>query len=82
MEALLTKKTVSLDDVHSSADLLLRFGDDPVALMDHDGIVGYFIPRSAVHSKMFDYAEPKDVHCLLKGSVDQNQDILEYLQCR
>lgn len=48
MQKILTKKTVSLTDLRDPKKVLEFAGDEPVAVMNRNKVVGYFIPVSAI----------------------------------
>lgn len=48
MERLLTHKTVSLTELRDPAKVLEKAGSSPVAVLNRNKVVGYFVPAVAV----------------------------------
>lgn len=48
MEHLLTHKTVSLTELRDPAKVLEKAGSTPVAVLNRNKVVGYFVPVGAV----------------------------------
>ena len=48
MEHLLTHKTVSLTELRDPAKVLEKAGSSPVAVLNRNKVVGYFVPVAAV----------------------------------
>lgn len=48
MEHLLTHKTVSLTELRDPAKVLEKAGSSPVAVLNRNKVVGYFVPAGAV----------------------------------
>lgn len=48
MEHLLTHKTVSLTELRDPAKVLEEAGSSPVAVLNRNKVVGYFVPVAAV----------------------------------
>jgi antitoxin StbD len=48
MEHLLTHRTVSLTELRDPAKVLEQAGSSPVAVMNRNKVVGYFVPVDAV----------------------------------
>lgn len=48
MEHLLTHKTVSLTELRDPAKVLEKAGSSPVAVLNRNKVVGYFVPTAAV----------------------------------
>lgn len=50
MEHLLTHKTVSLTELRDPAKVLEKAGSSPVAVLNRNKVVGYFVPAAAVEA--------------------------------
>ena len=79
MEKLLTNKTVSLTELRDPAKVLENAGDTPVAVLNRNTLVGYFVPKSAVQQD-FSLASPEEVKQLLNETRDADQPVLDYLK--
>lgn len=82
MEKLLSNKTVSLTELRDPAKVLSNAGDSPVAVLNRNNVVGYFVPKSAVDQINIEYAGSGDVEKLLKANADKHQPVLDYLTGR
>ena len=51
MEHLLTHKTVSLTELRDPAKVLEQAGSSPVAVLNRNKVVGYFVPVAAVEDR-------------------------------
>ncbi len=80
MEKMLTNKTVSLTELRDPAKVLANAGDTPVAVLNRNKVVGYFVPISAVNQSVLEVADDTDVQKTISESVRQNQDVLDYLK--
>ena len=80
MEKLLTNKTVSLTELRDPAKVIENAGDTPVAVLNRNTVVGYFVPKSAVEQIDIAYADRGSVKQSLKASVAENAEVLEYLK--
>lgn len=80
MEKLLTNKTVSLTELRDPAKVLAAAGDTPVAVLNRNKVVGYFVPDSAVNSVVFEQADSAEVQKLLEDTKDEDQPVLDYLK--
>ena len=80
MEKLLTRKTVSLTELRDPAKVLARAGDTPVAVLNRNKVVGYFVPNSAVNQTSYEMADSKEVQKSVDTSIERNKAVLEYLQ--
>ncbi|WP_020558490.1 hypothetical protein [Thiofilum flexile] len=48
MQTLLTTKTVSMTELREPAKIFSQAGDTPIAILNRNQVVGYFVPISAV----------------------------------
>jgi antitoxin StbD len=80
MEHLLTHKTVSLTELRDPAKVLEKAGSTPVAVLNRNKVVGYFVPNSAVESLAFEAATEDEVLDALRQSRDEMQPVLDYLK--
>ena len=80
MEKMLTNKTVSLTELRDPAKVLANAGDAPVAVLNRNKVVGYFVPKSAVSLGTLETVDHADVLKILVETEKQDQPVLDYLQ--
>ena len=80
MEHLLTHKTVSLTELRDPAKVLEKAGSSPVAVLNRNKVVGYFVPTSAVEPLSFEPASKSEVLAALALAQAEMQPVLHYLQ--
>ena len=80
MQKILTHKTVSLTELRDPAKVLANAGDSPVAVLNRNKVVGYFVPSSVVDDVSFEQADSDEVRKLLFETQDIDQPVLDYLQ--
>lgn len=80
MEKVLSSKTVSLTELRDPAKVLAKAGDSPVAVLNRNNVVGYFVPKSAVDQLDIEAADPDRVQQLLADNSDKHQPVLDYLK--
>lgn len=80
MEKLLARKTVSLTELRDPAKVLANAGDSPVAVLNRNKVVGYFVPNSVVKDIEFEQADGDEVRKTAAASIAQHRDILNYLK--
>jgi antitoxin StbD len=54
MQTLLARKTVSITQLREPAKIFKQAGDKPVAIMNRNQVVGYFVPVAAVEKIQFE----------------------------
>lgn len=80
MEKMLTNKTVSLTELRDPAKVIANAGDTPVAILNRNKVVGYFVPKSAVSLDKVEMADHAEVLKLLTDTAEQDQPVLDYLK--
>lgn len=80
MEKMLTNKTVSLTELRDPAKVIANAGDTPVAILNRNKVVGYFVPKSAVSQESLEMADHEEVLKILEETAEQRQPILDYLK--
>ncbi len=80
MEKILSSKTISLTELRDPAKVLSKAGNSPVAVLNRDNVVGYFVPKSAVDQTSVEYADSHDVEKLLLDNADKHKPVLDYLK--
>lgn len=80
MEHLLTHKTVSLTELRDPAKVLEQAGSSPVAVLNRNKVVGYFVPVAAVEDRVV--YEPTADYTLehFKAQKARLEPALEYLK--
>ena len=79
MQHLLTHKTASLTEMRDPAKVLATAGDSPVAILNRNKIVGYFVPSNAVSTLTFESASDNEVLEALKSGNDTMSPVIKYL---
>nr|CAA6803719.1 MAG: Unknown protein [uncultured Thiotrichaceae bacterium] len=77
---ILANKTVSMTELRDPAKVLANAGDAPVAVLNRNKVVGYFVPNSAVEDVVFEQADDEEVQKTADASIAQHQSILTYLK--
>lgn len=80
MEKILSSKTVSLTELRDPAKVLSQAGDSPVAVLNRNNVVGYFVPKSAVDQVELTQADSARVKQLLDENKEKHQPVLDYLK--
>jgi antitoxin StbD len=80
MEKLLTSKTVSLTEMRDPAKVLANAGDAPVAVLNRNKVVAYFVPNTAVNQTEFEMADHEELKKLLQKTIKKDQPVLDYLK--
>ena len=76
----LTEKSVSLTELQNPEKALAESGDNPVAVLRHGQVIGYFVPKAAVEQPIFEYADSKKIDRILEENKDKHQPVLDYLK--
>ncbi|MEZ5539830.1 MAG: hypothetical protein R3E63_07760 [Pseudomonadales bacterium] len=80
MEHLLTHKTVSLTELRDPAKVLEQAGSSPVAVLNRNKVVGYFVPVAAVDDLQFEPADTDDIARALAETQAEMRPVLDYLR--
>jgi len=72
-------KTASLTDLRDPMKVIEAAGNDTVAIMNRNQVVGYFVPAARTDMK-FAYVSQKDFDQLLPQVLEEEKEILEYLK--
>ncbi len=80
METLLSNITASLTELRDPKKVIEQAGDKPVAILNRNQLVGYYVPASAVGKISFEPAEEKDVLSALKKRKKALKPTLDYLK--
>jgi len=80
MQTLLTNKTVSMTELREPAKVFNQAGNQPVAVMNRNQVVGYFVPVAAVEKLQFEAASAADVQATLARRRPAIAPVLKYLE--
>ena len=80
MEHLLTHKTVSLTELRDPAKVLEKAGSSPVAVLNRNKVVGYFVPAAAVDDQQVREASIEDTLKHFDARKQQLAPALDYLK--
>jgi hypothetical protein len=80
MEHLLTHRTVSLTELRDPAKVLEKAGSTPVAVLNRNKVVGYFVPAAAVETLSFEPASQADLLAAMASVHDEMKPVLDYLK--
>ncbi|QQZ28565.1 prevent-host-death family protein [Thiothrix subterranea] len=50
MQTLLTRKTISMTELREPAKVFNQAGDSPIAILNRNQVIGYFVPVAAVEN--------------------------------
>ena len=72
-------KTASLTDLRDPLKVIEAAGNDPVAIMNRNKVIGYFVPESRVHVS-HRYVTQEEFDELLPEVIAKAQPVLDYLK--
>lgn len=80
MQNLLTNKTVSLTELRDPAKVLEKAGNTPVAVLNRNRVVGYFVPSAAVEDIVSQHATLEETEKVLAAQKKRMAPALDYLK--
>ena len=80
MESLLTKLTASLTELREPNKVIAKAGNQPVAILNRNEAIGYFVLKSAVESIEIVAASNDQVKAFLENKLPQIDHVLDYLK--
>ncbi|MEX0918269.1 MAG: prevent-host-death family protein [Candidatus Paceibacterota bacterium] len=80
MQKLLTTKTISLTELRDPKKFIEAAGDSPVAIMNRNKVVGYFVPEAAAGKQDHIYADKAAVVKAFVANKKKMQPVLDYLK--
>ena len=80
MQNLLTNKTVSLTELRDPAKVLQKAGNTPVAVLNRNRVVGYFVPSAAVEDITSRHATLEETKKVLEVQKKRMAPALDYLK--
>ena len=72
-------KTASLTDLRDPMKVIEAAGDDPVAIMNRNKVIGYFVPESRTNI-FHSYVTKDEFEKLLPEVLKEEKEVLEYLK--
>jgi antitoxin StbD len=80
MEILLTSLTASLTELREPNKVIARAGNQPVAILNRNEAIGYFVPKSAVSDIQVIEASDEQLAEFIEKKLPKIEHILEYLK--
>ncbi len=80
MEILLTSLTASLTELREPNKVIARAGNQPVAILNRNEAIGYFVPKSAVADIQVMEASNQQVTDFLEKGLPKIEHVLDYLK--
>lgn len=79
IQKILAKKTASLTDLRDPMKVIEAAGDEPIAIMNRNTVIGYFVPevKTAVS---YSYVSEEEFTKVLPGVMERAQPVLDYLK--
>jgi len=79
MQRIKATKTASLTDLRDPMKVIEAAGDDPVAIMNRNKVIGYFVPESRAHVS-HSHVTKEEFDKLLPQVLEEEKEVLEYLR--
>ena len=80
MQKLLTKNTASLTDLRNPMKVITEAGHQPVAILNRNKVIGYFVPEEATAINSYTYLSSESFNQLLAENWKTLEPVLAYLQ--
>ena len=80
MENLLTSLTASLTELREPNKVIAKAGNQPVAILNRNEAIGYFVPKSAIVDIELKPASADQVETFLKNKIQKIEHVLDYLK--
>ena len=80
MQNLLTNKTASITEFRDPGKIIEKAGGKPVAVLNRNNVVGYFVPASAVEKISFESTNTGEVAAALNKRKPLISPVLKYLE--
>jgi antitoxin StbD len=81
-EFLPTKLTATLAELREPDKLIAKAGNQPIAILDRNEILGYFVPKSAVGDKTLLTASDDQINAFLESKLPQISHVINDLKDR
>ncbi len=72
-------KTASLTDLRDPMKVIEAAGDEPIAIMNRNKVVGYFVPESCARND-FSSVSQDEFNTLLPEVLEEEKEVLDYLK--
>ena len=80
MDTLITNKTASLTELRDPSSVIQKAGGKPVAILNRNKLVGYFVPAAAVEKVSFEAASHEEVLIAIDKRKAALTPTLDYLK--
>jgi len=80
MQKLLTTKTASLTDLRNPMKVIKEAGHSPVAILNRDKVIGYFVPEEATAINSYTYLSEEAFNRLVAENWKTLEPVLAYLK--
>ena len=80
MEVLLTSLTASLTELREPNKVIAKAGNQPVAILNRNEAIGYFVPKSAVSEIEIIGASQQQIDDFIHNDLNKIEHVLEYLK--
>jgi antitoxin StbD len=80
MERLLTNLTASLTELREPNKVIARAGNQPVAIMNRNEAIGYFVPKSAVADVELLPISNTELDTFMRSNLSEIAHVLDYLK--
>ncbi len=80
MQKILATKTASLTDLRDPMKVIESAGNSPIAIMNRNKVIGYFVPEVSVHKVDFEYVSPEEVTQAMEVILKKAKPVLDYLK--
>ena len=80
MEVLLTSLTASLTELREPNKVIAKAGNQPVAILNRNEAIGYFVPKSAVSEIEIISASQHQIDDFIHNDLNKIEHVLEYLK--
>ena len=82
MEKLLTPRTVSLTEFREPNKVIAKAGNQPIAILNHNELIGYFVPKSALVEMELEVASNDQLKAFLKNKLSNIKHVLNYFKSK
>jgi len=80
MEKLLTTLTASLTELREPNKVIAKAGNQPVAIMNRNEAIGYFVPKGALKDISIEPASKEQVDQFLNNKLGNIAHVMDYLK--
>ncbi len=80
MEKILTNRFASLTELREPNKVIEQAGEEPIAIMNRNSVIGYFVPKAAVDIDGHTTATVTDVKSILAQRKAVMAPVNEYLK--